>query len=80
MTKSKFFSRRIPPELFIHIEKYREKTDETKTDVLVRALCAYTGYSFSTAEIKENPLHTKLRSLTKTVLKRGNNGLKIDIN
>ena len=39
-----FFSGRIPKELLDHVEQHRESTGETKTDVLVKALAAYTGF------------------------------------
>lgn len=39
-----FFSGRIPKELLDHVEAYRESTGASKTDVLVKALAAYTGF------------------------------------
>lgn len=41
---SPFFSGRIPQELFDHVEAHRKSTGESKTDVLVKALAAYTGF------------------------------------
>jgi hypothetical protein len=39
-----FFSGRISQGLLDHVEKHRESTGESKTDVLVKALAAYTGF------------------------------------
>ena len=39
-----YFSGRIPPELFEHIEKFRETSGESKTELLIAALSTYTNY------------------------------------
>ena len=44
MTANPFFSGRIPQGLYDHIEEYRKETDESKTDVLIRALAKYVEY------------------------------------
>ena len=44
MTANPFFSGRIPQGLYDHIEDYRKETDESKTDVLIRALAKYVEY------------------------------------
>ena len=44
MTTNPFFSGRIPQGLYDRIEDYRKETDESKTDVLIRALAKYVGY------------------------------------
>ena len=44
MTTNPFFSGRIPQRLYDRIEDYRKETDESKTDVLIRALAKYVGY------------------------------------
>lgn len=41
MAASPFFSGRIPQKLFDAIEDHRQRTGESKTDVLVKALSAY---------------------------------------
>ena len=49
MTTNPFFSGRIPQGLYDRIEDYRKETDESKTDVLIRALAKYVEY-----ELEEN--------------------------
>ena len=44
MTANPFFSGRIPQGLYDRIEEYRKETDESKTDVLIRALAKYVEY------------------------------------
>ena len=44
MTTNPFFSGRIPQGLYDRIEEYRKETDESKTDVLIRALAKYVEY------------------------------------
>ena len=44
MTANPFFSGRIPQGLYDRIEDYRKETDESKTDVLIRALAKYVEY------------------------------------
>ena len=44
MTTNPFFSGRIPQGLYDRIEDYRKETDESKTDVLIRALAKYVEY------------------------------------
>lgn len=41
MAASPFFSGRIPQKLFDAVEDYRQRTGESKTDILVKALSAY---------------------------------------
>lgn len=53
---SPFFSGRIPQELFDHVEAHRKSTDESKTDVLVKALTAYTGFESSNSSDKPLPM------------------------
>ena len=44
MTGTKpFFSGRIPQDLYDAVEKYREESGETKTEVLIRGLSEYIG-------------------------------------
>jgi len=44
MTGTKpFFSGRIPQDLYDAVEKHREESGETKTEVLIRGLSEYTG-------------------------------------
>lgn len=45
-----FFSGRIPHELFDAVEKYRQSTGESKTDVLVKALSTYIGTPIKSQE------------------------------
>ena len=44
MTTNPFFSGRIPQGLYDRIEEYRKETNESKTDVLIRALTKYVEY------------------------------------
>lgn len=44
MAAKPFFSGRIPQDLFDAIEQHLEKTGESKTDVLVKALSAYVEH------------------------------------
>ena len=44
MTTNPFFSGRIPQGLYHRIEEYRKETDESKTDVLIKALAKYVEY------------------------------------
>ena len=68
MSGNPFYSGRISPELFDHIEKYKEKTGETKTEILIRALSAYTGFALPTNEIAlDNPLIERIELLEKIV-------------
>lgn len=49
MATNPFFSGRIPKPLFEAIESYRQQTEESKTDVLTKALAKYINY-----ELEEN--------------------------
>lgn len=44
MASNPFFSGRIPKPLWEAIESYREQTNESKTDILIKALAQYIGY------------------------------------
>ena len=44
MTANPFFSGRIPQGLYERIEEYRKKTNQSKTDILIRALAQYVEY------------------------------------
>ena len=44
MTTNPFFSGRIPQGLYNRIEDYRKETNQSKTDVLIRALAKYVEY------------------------------------
>ena len=45
MTSNPFFSGRIPQGLYDRIEEYRQQTEESKTEILIRALAQYVNYS-----------------------------------
>ena len=68
MSGNPFYSGRIPPKLLEHIENYRQKSGESKTEILIRALSAYTGFALPKLEIElDNPLLNRIESLEKTV-------------
>ncbi|ANV92014.1 hypothetical protein [Picosynechococcus sp. PCC 8807] len=55
-----FFSGRIPQDLFDHVEKHRDTTGESKTDVLVKALAAYTEFEGKALDNKAVPRFSEL--------------------
>ena len=61
-----FFSGRIPQELLYHVEKYRESTGETKTDVLVQALATYTEFQLDEKN-RSNPSKSIVSQLVKRI-------------
>lgn len=68
MSGNPFYSGRIPPELLKHIENHRQKSGESKTEILIRALSAYTGFALPKSEIElDNPLLNRIESLEKTI-------------
>jgi len=44
MSAKPFFSGRIPQSLYDALEEYRQQTDESKTDVLIKALSNYVNH------------------------------------
>lgn len=60
MAISPFFSGRIPQSLLDAVESYRQKTGESKTDVLVKALSAYIGLPVE-EQLPQKPLESNWR-------------------
>lgn len=60
MPSNPFYSGRIPPELLDAIEKHRELTGESKTDLLIKALSQYVGFQLEEKEPELPPIHHKL--------------------
>ncbi|PHV60997.1 hypothetical protein [Cyanobacterium aponinum] len=68
MSGNPFFSGRIPKELDEHIENFRRESGESKTEILIRALSAYTGFSLPKTKVKlDNPLLNRITKLEETV-------------
>lgn len=60
MPSNPFFSGRIPPELLDAIEKHRQLTGESKTDLLIKALSQYVGFQLEEKEDLVPPLYEEL--------------------
>ena len=60
MASNPFFSGRIPQPLFDAIEAYRKQTDESKTEVLTRALARYINYELDEEKPSVPPIQEKL--------------------
>ena len=41
MASNPFFSGRIPPDLYQHVEKHCKEVGESKTEILIKALSTY---------------------------------------
>lgn len=65
MSVSPFFSGRIPQDLFDHIDQRIKETGESKTEVLIHALAAYTGFDLlDVKEGQQSLLMQKVESLS----------------
>lgn len=60
MASNPFFSGRIPQPLLDAIEAHREQTEESKTEVLTRALAKYIGYELDEEKPSIPPIQEKL--------------------
>ena len=69
MPSNPFFSGRIPPELLDAIEKHREITGESKTDLLIKALSQYVGFQLEEKEPELPPIHDKLDEIFRRIEK-----------
>jgi hypothetical protein len=79
MPSNPFFSGRIPPELLDAIEKHRQLTGESKTDLLIKALSQYVNFQLEEEEPKLPPIYKKLdeafqriKKLEKSVFSKDN--------
>ena len=63
MASNPFFSGRIPQALFDHIESFREKSLEKKTDLLIKALAQYTGFELEKDKPQNPPIRTELDNI-----------------
>ena len=60
MANNPFFSGRIPQHLFDAIEAHRKETEESKTEVLTRALAKYINYELDEEKPSIPPIQEKL--------------------
>ena len=71
-----FFSGRIPKGLYLHIEEYRQRTKQTKTEILISALADYVDYDldqnipyFPSILQELRSIYARLNNLEKEVFK-----------
>jgi hypothetical protein len=65
MSTKPFFSGRIPQDLFDVIEQRTKETGESKTQILIQALAAYTGFDLSdTPKGSDHSLKQKVELLS----------------
>ena len=65
MATKPFYSGRISQELFDHIEQFRTKSGEGKTELLEEALAAYTGFQTKKAvnQSKLDDIYSRLKKI-----------------
>ena len=80
MPSNPFYSGRIPPELLDAIEKHRELTGESKTDLLIKALSQYVGFQLQEEEIELPPIYEKLDEIFSRLEKLENSVFSNDNN
>lgn len=54
MSARPFFSGRIPQSLYDALEKYRQQTNESKTDILIKALSSYINHSLEPPDLLQS--------------------------
>ena len=65
MATNPFFSGRIPQGLYDRIEEYRIKTNESKSEVLIRALAKYVEYQLEKKAPQIPPIREEFNKIYK---------------
>ena len=65
MATNPFFSGRIPQDLFDRIEEYRVQTNESKSEVLIRALAKYVEYQLEEKAPQIPPIREEFNKIYK---------------